>query len=79
MSLKLKAGTTTALVGESGSGKSSIVTLLQRFYDVKGGSILIDGKDVRQLKVLWLRSNTGLVKQEPSLFADSIAYAHSRN
>jgi ATP-binding cassette, subfamily B (MDR/TAP), member 1 len=74
VSLKLKAGTTTALVGESGSGKSSIVALLQRFYDVKGGSILIDGIDVRQLKVSWLRSNTGLVQQEPSLFADSIAY-----
>ena len=74
VSLTLKAGTTTALVGESGSGKSSIVALLQRFYDVNTGTILIDGNDLRQLKVSWLRSHTGMVQQEPSLFADSIAY-----
>ena len=73
-SLVLEPGTTTALVGESGSGKSSVVALLLRFYDVADGAVLVDGADVRSLSVKWLRGQTGLVQQEPSLFSDSIAY-----
>ena len=73
-SLVLEPGTTTALVGESGSGKSSVVALLERFYDVNGGVVLLDGVDVRSLDVSWLRGQIGLVQQEPSLFADSISY-----
>ena len=73
-SLALEPGTTTALVGESGSGKSSVIALLERFYDAASGSVLLDGVDVRRLDVSWLRAQIALVQQEPALFADSIAY-----
>uniref|UniRef100_K3W854 Bile salt export pump n=1 Tax=Globisporangium ultimum (strain ATCC 200006 / CBS 805.95 / DAOM BR144) TaxID=431595 RepID=K3W854_GLOUD len=71
-SLKIKAGETVALVGPSGSGKSTIVSLLERFYDPLSGSVKVDGVDVRELNVKWLREQVGLVGQEPSLFATSI-------
>ncbi|KAF1322463.1 Multidrug resistance protein abc superfamily, partial [Globisporangium splendens] len=71
-SLKIKAGETVALVGPSGSGKSTIVSLLERFYDPLSGSVRLDGVDVRELNVKWLREQVGLVGQEPSLFATSI-------
>jgi ATP-binding cassette subfamily B (MDR/TAP) protein 1 len=61
-------------VGESGSGKSSVIALLERFYDAASGSVLLDGVDVRRLDVSWLRAQIALVQQEPALFADSIAY-----
>jgi ATP-binding cassette subfamily B (MDR/TAP) protein 1 len=73
-SLTLEPGTTTALVGESGSGKSSVIALLERFYDAASGSVLLDGVDVRRLDVSWLRGQIALVQQEPALFADSIGY-----
>ena len=73
-SLVLEPGTTTALVGESGSGKSSVVGLVERLYDVDAGSVTVDGADVRSLNVKWLRAQSALVQQEPSLFSDSIAY-----
>ncbi|KAI9913593.1 hypothetical protein PsorP6_006666 [Peronosclerospora sorghi] len=71
-SLTIEAGETVALVGPSGSGKSTIVSLLERFYDPVCGTVSIDGVDVRSLNVKWLRSQVGLVGQEPSLFATSI-------
>lgn len=72
MSLKVPAGKTVALVGTSGGGKSTTVHLLERFYDVKSGSITLDGVDIRKLNLKWLREQIGLVSQEPKLFAQSI-------
>ncbi|MCL4168806.1 UNVERIFIED_CONTAM: hypothetical protein GTU68_057366, partial [Idotea baltica] len=68
----IPAGKTVALVGSSGCGKSSTVSLIQRFYDPSAGRILIDGNDVTQLNVAWMRKCIGLVSQEPVLFACSI-------
>ncbi|CAK7328040.1 unnamed protein product, partial [Dovyalis caffra] len=70
--LKIPAGKTVALVGGSGSGKSTVIALLQRFYDPLGGEILVDGIAVDKLQLKWLRSQMGLVSQEPALFATSI-------
>lgn len=70
--LQIPAGRTIALVGESGSGKSTIIGLLERYYDVDGGAVLIDGVDVRSLNVAWWRRNLALVSQEPVLFSGSI-------
>ena len=72
-SLRVAAGQTVALVGESGCGKSTALQLLLRFYDVEAGAVLLDGTDVRELGVSWLRQQIGLVSQEPVLFAGSIA------
>lgn len=71
-SLHVPAGKVTALVGESGSGKSTIISLVERFYDVAGGQVFLDGVDVRQLSVPWLRAHVGLVAQEPALFNGTI-------
>ncbi|KAL2547074.1 ABC transporter B family member 15 [Forsythia ovata] len=70
--LKVKAGKTVALVGGSGSGKSTIVSLLERFYDPIKGDILLDGHRIKRLQLKWLRSQMGLVNQQPILFATSI-------
>jgi ATP-binding cassette subfamily B (MDR/TAP) protein 1 len=72
LSLKFKAGQTVALVGASGSGKSTIVSLVERFYDPLNGQITLDGHDLRTLNLTSLRSQIGLVSQEPVLFATSI-------
>ncbi|KAJ8021877.1 Multidrug resistance protein 1 [Holothuria leucospilota] len=72
LNLKVKPGQTVALVGESGCGKSTLVSLLERFYDVSAGDIKMDGKDIRELNVGWLRANMSIVSQEPVLFACSI-------
>ncbi|KAI3790865.1 hypothetical protein L2E82_04252 [Cichorium intybus] len=72
LNLTIRSGQTVALVGESGSGKSTVVSLLQRFYDVDSGQITLDGVDIRKLKVRWLRQQMGLVSQEPVLFNDTI-------
>ncbi|MDE5719687.1 MAG: ABC transporter ATP-binding protein/permease [Paramuribaculum sp.] len=69
--LDIKAGDTVALVGQSGSGKSTLADLLPRFYDVQGGSIEVDGHDVRNLRVHDLRSLMGNVNQEAILFNDT--------
>jgi ATP-binding cassette, subfamily B (MDR/TAP), member 1 len=66
-------GQTVALVGSSGCGKSTVVQLLQRFYDPLSGTVCIDGTDIRQLNVKWLRRHIGIVSQEPILFATTIA------
>ena len=71
-SLKIPANTTTALVGSSGAGKSTVVALLQRFYDVSSGTITIDGTDLERLDLQWLRRHIGYVQQEPQLFGLSI-------
>lgn len=63
---------TVALVGESGSGKSTVIALLERFYDPDSGKILFDNVDLQTLKVSWLRQQIGLVAQEPVLFNDTI-------
>jgi len=72
VSLEIKKGKTIALVGQSGSGKTTFVDLLPRFYDVIGGQILIDGVDLRDLKLHDLRDLMGNVNQEAILFNDSI-------
>jgi ATP-binding cassette subfamily B (MDR/TAP) protein 1 len=61
-----------ALVGESGSGKSTVISLIERFYDPDSGVILLDGIDIKQFQVQWLRQQMGLVSQEPVLFNISI-------
>ena len=71
-SLSVPAGKTVALVGESGSGKSTVIQLVERFYDPLSGRVLLDGVDLRDLNLHWLRSQIGLVSQEPTLFATSI-------
>ncbi|CAF1308683.1 unnamed protein product [Rotaria sordida] len=72
LSLKILSGKTVALVGASGCGKSTIIQLIQRFYDSDEGQILLDGKDIKTLNVSWLRSHIGIVSQEPVLFTGSI-------
>ena len=72
VSLVVPAGKTTALVGASGSGKSTIVGLVERFYDPVGGSIYLDGHDVSTLNLRWLRQHISLVSQEPTLFGTTI-------
>lgn len=69
--LEIPAGATVALVGQSGSGKSTMADLLPRFYDVAGGSITVDGTDIRDLRVHDLRSLMGNVNQEAILFNDT--------
>ncbi len=70
----IPAGTTTAVVGHSGSGKSTLSRLLFRFYDVNGGSISIDGQDIRNVTQESLRSHIGIVPQDTVLFNDTIEY-----
>ncbi|CAO2044860.1 unnamed protein product [Urochloa humidicola] len=71
-SLHVPAGHTVALVGSSGSGKSTVIALLERFYDPSAGEVTLDGVDIRRLRLKWLRAQMGLVSQEPALFATSI-------
>lgn len=70
--LKISAGKIVALVGGSGSGKSTIISLIERFYEPLSGQVLLDGHDIRDLDLKWLRQQIGLVNQEPALFAASI-------
>ena len=71
-SLDMEPGDTVALVGRTGSGKSTVARLLTRFYDVTGGSIEIDGHDVRELTQVSLRHHVGVVLDEPFLFSVSV-------
>ena len=79
VSIDVAPGEMIGLVGHSGAGKSTIINLLSRFYDVKDGAILIDGVDIRKIKMEDLRRQIGVVLQEPFLFpgtiSDNIAYA----
>ncbi|XP_072974667.1 ABC transporter B family member 14-like [Typha angustifolia] len=72
LNLSIEDGQRVALVGPSGAGKSSILALLLRFYDPYKGRILIDGKNIREYNLRWLRKQIGLVQQEPILFNSSI-------
>lgn len=72
ITLTVEPGKTVALVGASGGGKSSLISLLPRFYDVREGSICIDGYDVRDVTMKSLRSQIGIVLQDNILFSDSI-------
>lgn len=80
VSLHVPAGQSVAVVGRTGAGKTTLVNLLVRFYDVTGGHILIDGVDVRRLSLQSLRSQVGMVLQEPFLFSgtvrENIRYGH---
>ncbi|XP_041365768.1 ATP-dependent translocase ABCB1-like isoform X2 [Gigantopelta aegis] len=73
LNLKINQGQTVALVGPSGCGKSTTVQLIQRFYDPGEGSIFIDGTDIRELNIKWLRHHIGIVSQEPILFGTTIS------
>ena len=72
VNLHVPAGKTTALVGASGSGKSTIVGLVERFYDPVGGAVYLDGHELSKLNLRWLRQNISLVQQEPVLFGTTI-------
>ncbi|KAL3827731.1 hypothetical protein ACJIZ3_016533 [Penstemon smallii] len=72
LSLTIHSGKTVALVGESGSGKSTVISLLQRFYDPDSGHIKLDGIEIDKFQLKWLRLQMGLVSQEPVLFNDTI-------
>ena len=72
LSFKVKKGHNIAIVGRSGYGKSTILNLLMRFYDIKAGSILIDGIDIRDFDIRYLRSQIGVVNQEPLLINGTV-------
>jgi ATP-binding cassette subfamily B (MDR/TAP) protein 1 len=72
-SLHIPAGKTTALVGASGSGKSTIVGLIERWYNPLSGKVKLDGQTVDQFNLKWLRQNVRLVQQEPVLFSGTVA------
>ncbi|XP_076594196.1 ATP-dependent translocase ABCB1 [Chaetodon auriga] len=82
LNLKVKKGETLALVGSSGCGKSTTIQLLERFYDPRNGKVGLDGINIKQLNIHWLRSQIGIVSQEPVLFdctlAENIAYGDNR-
>ncbi|KAH0777017.1 hypothetical protein KY290_008428 [Solanum tuberosum] len=71
-SLLIPSGKSTALVGGSGSGKSTIISLIERFYDPQSGEIFIDGRNLKDFQVKWIRQKIALVSQEPTLFSTSI-------
>ena len=73
LSVSVKPGQTLALVGPSGCGKSTVMSLMERFYDPLQGSLTLEGVDLRDLNLKWLRSQIGMVSQEPVLFDVSIA------
>ncbi|XP_010234205.1 ABC transporter B family member 1 [Brachypodium distachyon] len=72
LSLTVPAGKTVALVGSSGSGKSTVVSLIERFYEPSAGRVTLDGVELKELNLRWLRAQIGLVSQEPALFATTI-------
>uniref|UniRef100_A0A3Q3W723 Uncharacterized protein n=1 Tax=Mola mola TaxID=94237 RepID=A0A3Q3W723_MOLML len=78
LNLQVKKGQTLALVGSSGCGKSTTIQLLERFYDSREGRVVLDNVNVKELNIQWLRSQIGIVSQEPVLFdcslAENIAY-----
>ena len=72
INLDIEAGSYVALVGSSGGGKTTLCSLIPRFYDVTGGSIKIDGKDIRDIKLKSLRDHIGIVQQDVYLFAGTV-------
>ena len=73
LSVSVKPGQTLALVGPSGCGKSTIISLVERFYDPVTGNVTLEGTDLRDLNLSWLRRQIGIVSQEPVLFDATIA------
>ncbi|KAJ9684170.1 hypothetical protein PVL29_016590 [Vitis rotundifolia] len=71
-SLKVSGGQTVAVVGVSGSGKSTIISLIERFYDPVAGQVFLDGRDLKSYNLRWLRNHLGLVQQEPIIFSTTI-------
>uniref|UniRef100_A0A5B6Z274 Putative ABC transporter B family member 20 n=1 Tax=Davidia involucrata TaxID=16924 RepID=A0A5B6Z274_DAVIN len=71
-SLKVNGGQTVAVVGVSGSGKSTIISLIERFYDPVAGQVLLDGRDLKLYNLRWLRNHMGLIQQEPIIFSTTI-------
>jgi subfamily B ATP-binding cassette protein MsbA len=74
LDLEVKAGEVVALVGPSGAGKSTLASLAPRFYDVTGGAITVDGRDVRDISLASLRALIGVVAQDTFLFNDTVAH-----
>ena len=74
LNLTIKAGETVALVGRSGAGKSSMISLIERFYDPTSGAILLDGIDIKLGPVSQHRARISLVSQDPDLFSGSVAF-----
>jgi len=74
ITLSIRAGETIGIVGPSGGGKTTLTKLLLRFYDPSEGSILIDGIDIRKIKIQTLRKQVGIVQQDPFLFYGSVAF-----
>jgi len=72
LNLTVQRGETLAIVGASGAGKSTIASLLERFYDTTSGTITLDGVDLKDMNVEWLRNQLGFVQQEPALFDTTI-------
>ena len=70
--MEIPRGATAALVGESGSGKSTVISLIERFYDPQASEVLIDSVNIKQFQLKWIRQKNGLVSQEPTLFATTI-------
>ena len=68
LDLEIECGKTVALVGPSGCGKSTCVQLIQRFYDPDDGVVMLDGTDMKEYNIGWLRDQIGIVGQEPVLF-----------
>ncbi len=73
LSLKISAGENVAIVGPSGAGKTTFCNLIPRFYDVQGGAVLVDGRDIRDYKVRSLRTKIGMMQQDVYLFSDTVA------
>jgi ATP-binding cassette, subfamily B, bacterial len=73
INLQVPAGTIVALVGRTGAGKTTMASLLLRFYDPNSGALMLDGHDLRDLKLSWLRKQVSVVLQDPILFSTSIA------
>jgi len=73
MEISVKSGQTLALVGPSGCGKSTVVSLLERFYNPISGDLTLDGTNIADLNIAWLRRQIGIVSQEPVLFDRSVA------
>ncbi|UCE01990.1 MAG: ABC transporter ATP-binding protein [Candidatus Latescibacterota bacterium] len=71
--LRVRAGETVALVGPTGAGKSTLLALVARLYDVQAGGVFVDGHDIREVPLRWLRRGIGIVPQETFLFSDTLA------
>jgi ATP-binding cassette subfamily B protein len=73
ISFRIKKGQTVSIMGPTGSGKTTLVNLLSRLYEYTGGSIKIDGVEIKKINKEWLRQNTGMVAQEPFLYSKTIS------